>query len=175
MKLIVWLLCLYPLLLSAQESDIFKLMLKETLRPELPLNFSFDFSDSIFLRKPMQFDITKDYISRLGFNYEQNHLLLSYKEDPMLVKSQTISPYLITPYSNQEKFDPNSTETTNDMIVNVLLTPVGSIIMLNPGVFFDFLVRAGVLPDEPFVPKKSKKEQRLKTITQDVYHIDDDY
>jgi len=175
MKLFSWLFCLCPLLLSAQESDLFKLMLKETLRPELSLEFSLDFSDSIFLRKPLQFDITKDYLPRLGFNYKSNRLILSYKEDVALVKPQTISPYLTAPYSNWEKFDPNSTETTNDAIANVVLTPLASIIMINPLVFFDFLMRAGVLPNEPFVSKKSRKERRLKTITQDVYHIDDDY
>ena len=172
---IVWLFLLSPLILPAQETDLFKRLLKETLRPELSLDFSLDFSDSIFLRKPIRLDATKEYLPHLGFNYEQNRLLLSYKEDFTFPKPLKISPYLTAPYSNQDKYDPNSTETTGEVITNVVLYPIGSVIMLNPVAFFDFLMRAGVLPDEPFVPKKSRKERMLKTITQDVYHIDDNY
>ena len=175
MKRIIWLFCFSALTLSAQESDFFKRMLKETLRPTLPLNFSLDYSDSLFLRKPLLFDVTKEPLPRLGFNYKQNLLLLSYKEDFTSPKPLKISPYLTAPYTNQEKFDRNSTETTSDVIANVVLTPLASIIMLRPLILFDYLMRAGVLPDEPFVPKKSKKERMLKTITQDVYHIDDNY
>jgi hypothetical protein len=61
------------------------------------------------------------------------------------------------------------------VIANVVLYPIGSVILLNPVGLFDYLMRIGVLPNEPFVPKKSKKERMLKTITKDVYHIDDNY
>ena len=172
---IVWLFLLSPLILTAQESDLFKQLLKETLRPEFSMDFLLDFSDSIFFREPIRLDATKEYIPRLGFNYELNRLLLSYKEDQAYPKSKTVSPYLTAPYTNREEYDPNSTETTGDVITNVVLYPIGSVIMLNPVAFFDYLMRVGVLSDEPFVPKKSKKERMLKTITQDIYHIDDHY
>jgi len=164
---------LCPFIISAQEQDIFKMMLKESLKPELPSNFYFDFSDSIFSGRPARrLDAANDYIPRMG--YKEIYLFRSYREDSP-VKPQTISPYLTAPYTNQEKFDPNSTETTNDVIANVVLTPLASIAMINPVGLFDYLMRIGVLPNEPFVPKKSKKERMLKTITKDVYHIDDDY
>ena len=172
---VIWLFLLCPLILPAQESDLFKQLLKETLRPEFPLNISLNFSDSIFLRKPMRWDVTKDYIPRLGFNYKQNALLLSYKEEFTIEKRYRISPYLTAPYSNWKKYDPNSIETTGDVIANVVLYPIGSIIMLNPLGLFDYLMRIGILSNEPFVPKKSKKARMLKTITQDVYHIYDNY
>ena len=175
MKRIGWLFCLCPVFLSAQESDIFKLMLKETFKPKLTLDFSLDFSNSVFLKEPIRPDATKEYLPHLGFNYNENLLLLSYKEEYSLLKSQTVSPYLTAPYANRVKFDPNSTETTNDVIANVVLTPIGNILMLNPVGFLDFLMRAGVLPNDPYVPKKNKKAKRLKEITRDVYHIDDDY
>jgi len=175
MKQIGWLFCLFPLLLSAQESNMFKQILKESLNPKLIPDFSVDFSDSVFLRKPKQLDATKDYIPCLGFNYKENQLLLlSCKEDNQFLNLKTISPYLTAPYTNQEKFDPNSTETTNDVIANVVLTPIGSIILLNPVALLDYLMRAGALPNEPFVPKKSKKAKKLKEIL-DVYHINDNY
>ena len=172
---IIGLFCLSPLILSAQESDLFKRMLRETLRSDIPLNFSLDFSDPIFLREPIRLDAIKHPLPSLGFDYKLNYLLLSYKEEQIFPKPKTISPFLTAPYTNQKKYDPNSTETTGDVIANVVLYPIGSIVMLNPLGLFDYLMRAGVLPSEPFVPKKSKKERTLKTITQDVYHIDDNY
>jgi hypothetical protein len=173
MKRIVWFFCLYPLILSAQESDIFKQILKETLRPELSADYSSDFPDSIFLKTPIRLDATKRYIPRLGFNHNENLLLLFAMENFTYLKPQTLPPNLFAPYTNQKKFDLNSTETTGDVVANVILTPLAAIIMINPMVLFDYLTRAGILPNDPFVPKKSKKERMLKTITKDVYHIDD--
>jgi len=173
MQRIVWLFCLSPLMLSAQGSDLFRSILKETLRPDISMNLTFDYSDSLFLMKPIRLDATKAPLPHLGFNYKQNQFLLSFEKEDAFPKMQTVSSYLTAPYTNQEKFDPNSTETTGDVISNVVIYPIGSVVLLNPVAFFDFLMRAGVLPDEPFVPKQSKKERMLKTITQDVYHIDD--
>lgn len=175
MKRIIWLFCLSPLLLSAQKVELFKGILKESLRPEFSVNLSLDFSDSMPLKKPKKWDITKDYIPSLGFNYKQNYLYLLYKEDFTYPKPLTVSPHLTAPYSNEEKYDPNSTETTGDVIANVILYPIGSVVTLNPIALFDYMMRIGILPDDPFVPKKSRKARMLKTITQDVYHIDDDY
>jgi len=175
MKQIGLLLYLCPLILSAQETDIFKQMLKETLKPEFRMNFSLDFSDSVLSLKPIQLDATKKYMPHLGNNYKENQLILSSVKDYQSMKFDAISPYLTMPYTNRNKFDPNATETTGDVIANVVLTPVGSIIMINPVVLINFLIRAGAIPVEPFVPKLSRKERMLKTITKDVYHIDDDY
>ena len=162
-------------MLPAQDLDLFGLLRKETLRPEFSMNLSLHFSDSIFLGKPVRLDATKEYIPRLGFNYKQNLLLLSFKEDFSFEQPLKISPYLTAPYSNQIKYDLNSTETIGEVITNVVLYPIGCVVLLNPLALFDYLMRIGVLPDEPLVPKKSKKERMLKTITQDVYHIDDNY
>jgi len=126
------------------------------------------------LRKPLLWDATKEYIPHLGFNYKENTMLLSFCEEYSLMKSREISPNLKA--NLKLKFDdPYSTETANDAFVNIVITPLASIIMLNPAELFKYLMRAGVLSDEPFVPKKSRKEQMLKTITKDVYHIDDNY
>jgi hypothetical protein len=89
---IVWLFCLSPWVLPAQESDIYKRMLKETLRPDILLDFSLDFSDFVFLRESIRLDATKEYLPRLSFNYKQNLLLLSYKEDFTFPKPLKISP-----------------------------------------------------------------------------------
>jgi len=172
----ILLFCLFTMVLSAQETDIYKRMLKETLRPNLSMSLSLDFSDSIFVKKTIQLDATKQYLPHLGFNYKLNLLLLSYySETPALPKPPKISPYLTTPYSNHKKYDPVDMETTGDVIANVVLDPLCSIIMINPLELFSFLMRCGILPSEPAVPPKSRKERMLKTITQDVYHIDDKY
>ena len=158
-------------MLSAQETDLYKSLLKETLKPESSLIFSSDFSDSISVKKPIRLDATKKYIPRLGFNYKLNALTLSYEKDYTFVEPYTISHYL-TANLKLEIVDPSATEAANNAFANVVLTPVCSAIMINPAEFLRFLMQIGVLSDKPFVPKK---ERMLKTITQDVYHIDDNY
>jgi len=166
-----WIFCLCPLLLSAQESDLFKRLLKETLKTERPFTFSLNFSDSIFPGKYLQLDATKKYIPRLGFNSKENQFLLSGIEEYNAMKPDAISPYLKASLTIK-KYD-DLPQTGSEAIVNVVVTPLASIIMINPVEFFHYLMRIGVLSDDPFVPKPSRKERMLKTITQDVYHIDD--
>ena len=115
-------------------------------------------------------DATKNYIPRM--DYKEIYLFLSYKEDFTSIKPHTISPYLKAGLK-LKAIDIYSTETANDAFVNVVITPLASIIMINPVEFLNYLMRAGVLPNEPFVPKQSRKARMLKTITKDVYHIDD--
>jgi len=126
----------------------------------------------MFPGKPLLWDAAKEYIPRLGFNYKENSLLLSFREEYSSMNSKEISPYLKAGLK-LKPVDPYSTETANDAFTNVVITPLASIIMINPVELFNYLMRAGVLSDEPFVPKPSKKERMLKTITQDVYHIND--
>lgn len=164
---------LIPLVLSAQESDLFNRLLKETLRPNFPL--SLDFSDTVFQKKLIRLDVTKEPLPTLGFNYKQNLLFFYSGEDFTFPKPHKISPCLTMFYSNHNKFDPNSTETTGDVIANVALCPLANIIMINPMGLLDFMKRTGLLSDKPFVLKKNKRERMLKIITQDVYHINDDY
>ena len=173
MKRIALLFCLYPFILSAQETDILKIMIKETLKSEILFDFSPNFSDSIFLRKPLQLDATKEYIPRMGFNYKVNQLLLFSFDDPVFLKSQEISKHITTLWVNRDKFDSYSIETPNDVVSNYVLTPLASIIMINPFVFIDCLFKTGIIPNDPYISKKSRKERMLKIITQDVYHIDD--
>ena len=171
--LFAWIFFLCPSILPAQETDIFKSMLRETSKSKYSLYFSLDSNNFIFPRKSSQWDFSKDYIPRLGFNHKENLFLLSFQEDFRDMTPHTISPYLLAPYTNQNKYDPNSTETTADAITNIVITPLASIIMVDPIALIDYLIRVGALPNDPFVPKMSRKERMLKTITRDVYHIDD--
>ena len=173
MKRIVLLFCLFPFILSAQESDILKSMIKETLKPELLIDFSHSLSDSIYIREPLRLDATIEYIPRLGFNYKINHLLLFSFDDPAFSKSQEISKHITTLWANRDKFDSRSIETPNDVVSNYVLTPLASIIMINPFELIDCLLKTGIIPNDPYISKKSRKERMLKIITQDVYHIDD--
>jgi len=154
-------------MLSAQESDIFKSILKEARRPKLSMDLLLDFSDSILFRKRL--DATKDYLPHVGFNYGKDSLFFSYMEFIKSQKSSVISPYLT--FSN--KGEDNTPESVGVAVVDIVVTPLASIIMLNPIAFFNYLMQTGILPNEPFVPRPSRKERMLKTITQDVYHIND--
>ena len=146
--------------------------MRETIKQDLTLKLSLDYSDSIFNKKPLVLDATKKYIPRMGFNYRVNQILLYYEEDPVFEKSQTISQNIAAVYNSQKKLNLSSTETVSDVVANYVLTPAASVIMVNPLAFFDFLMRVGVLPNDPFIPKKSRKERMLKTI-KDIYLIDD--
>jgi len=153
-------------------------MLKETMKQEIHLNFSLNASDSIlfnplFIRKPLQLDATKEFIPSLSFNYKENCLIRSFLADYTSLKPRAISPYLLASFSNQEKDDSNSPETVGGVFVDVVVTPLACIAMIKPLEFFYYLMQIGVLSDEPFVPKPSRKERMLRTITKDVYHIDE--
>ena len=160
------------ILVFAQENDDFY---KGIIKESINLNFILEmeelevFSDSA--NGYIQLNVNKSPLPHMGYNYRQNSLFLHYKDSLPLEKEVTISPYLATPYTNgEEKFDPNRTETVGDVIANVVLTPIASIAVTpNPLILFDYLMRLGILSDEPFVPKETKKEKALRIITQEVY------
>jgi hypothetical protein len=90
-------------------------------------------------------------------------------------KKLKISPYLTMPYTNQQNYNSKATEITSKAISNVGNRLPGATITINPIALVIFLMQTGILPDEPSVPTVDKRKKKLKTITQDVYHIDDDY
>ena len=115
--------------------------------------------------------LIKNHCRIFGYNYRQNSLLLHYKDSLPLDKEWGISPNLTAAYTDSEKeFDPNSTETVGDIIANGVLTPIAAIVVTpNPIIIFDYLMRLGVLSDEPFVLKETKKERALRIITKEIY------
>jgi hypothetical protein len=96
-------------------------------------------------------------------------------ENSTFSSSKKISPYLLTPYSHTKKFYLNTNPVDNNTFIPKDLCPLCNIIMINPLELINFLMQAGVLPNNPYVPKKNKKERMLKTIVKDVYHIGDNY
>jgi hypothetical protein len=107
----------------------------------------------------------------MGFNYKQNSLYLHYKDSLPLETEMTVSPYL-TIGNREEKFDPASTETNSDIMVNGFLTPLFGLLTLKPDVLALYLMRIGVLSDEPFVSRESRKQRALREI-KTVYDIND--
>lgn len=159
--------------LAAQENDLYKLILKESLEYDLildhqELNLNPEFSKELII-----WDVNKQPLPKLGYNHKLNTFLLHYK-DSILSREFTISPFATMRYTNEYIYDPNATETDGEVLTNVILYPLTSIGLLNFNALFDFMIRAGIIPyDDPIISKKSKKERALKTITQDIYHIDD--
>ena len=162
-----------PVVVFAQENDFYKSIIKESVN----LDFIFDMEeldiqpDSSSTRGYIKLNVNKNPLPHMGYNYRQNSLLLNYKDSIPLDKQWTISPNLLTGYTDKEKeFDPNSTETVGDIIANGVLTPVAAVVVTpNPLIIFDFLMRIGVLSDEPFVRKETKKERALRIITKEIY------
>ena len=165
-----------PTVVFAQENEFYKSIIKESI----DLDFIFEMekleiqSDSS-TRGYIELDVNKNPLPHMGYNYRQNSLLLHYKDSLPLDIEWTISPNLFAAYTDSEKeFDPNDTETVGDVIANAVLTPVASIVVApNPLILFDYLMRLGVLSDEPFVPKETKKEKALRIITKEIYPTED--
>jgi hypothetical protein len=166
--------------LAAQKTDMYRDILKESLKPNFKLDSTLMKLDSISYKKLIFFDsdtINLDTVNLTGLalQYRLNYMYDMYISDLPPREKMTISPYLTMPYTNQSVYDPKSTETTGAIISNALLRPIAAVIMINPVELFQYLMRIGVLPDEPFVPTVSRREQTRRTITKDVYHIDDAY
>ena len=162
-----------PTVVFAQENDFYKSIIKESIN----LDFIFENEVLDFQPEPdsthgyIELNVNKNPLPRMGYNYRQNSLFLHYKDSIPLDKERTISPNLTAAYTNQEKeFDPGDTETVGDIIANGVLTPIAAIVVTpNPIIIFDYLMRLGVLSDEPFVPKETKKEKALRIITKEIY------
>jgi hypothetical protein len=170
----IWLSGLIAMTLSAQESDLYNRMLGETFHSQIPMDLTLDFSDSIFINKPLQLDATKQFLPHLGFNYKLNKLLLFNLNNSAFPSPKKISPNLMTFSLNKKNFYLNiDPPLKNTPVVFKDPSQRFNSFMINPLVIVGFLMQAGIIPDHPYVPKKSKKERMLKTIVKDVYHIDD--
>jgi hypothetical protein len=156
--------------LSAQESDLYNNLLKESLHTTHDLDFSFEYSSIDFFNKSVKLDATKQYIPHLGFNYFQNYLIISiFTEYPKCTKGQTISPYLPTPYINKKTYQHHI--KTDNLITNVELHPHFKVILFNPLGIINYLTQVEAFPNSTYVSKKSKKEKALKTI-KEIYNMD---
>jgi hypothetical protein len=167
-------LCFLSCFIFAQENDLYKRLIKESfttnkdfLLDPIPVDL---LNDSIF--NYIELDANKMYLPHMGFNYKQNSLYLRYKDNISLDTEESVSFGLTLLYTNQEQFDPTSTETTGDVIANGFLTPVLSVLALRPDRLATYLMQIGVLSDEPFVPKERKKQKALREIKA-VYGMDD--
>jgi hypothetical protein len=157
--------------LSAQEVDIYKRIMKESIQ----MDFLFD---PLEMKIPkdsasgfLELNVLKSPLPQMGYNHKQNSLFLHYKDSLPVDKKWTVSPYLTMEYTNLECFDPSSTETVSDIIVNGFIVPVASIVNVNPIQLALYLMRIGVLSDEPFVSRETKKERALREI-KNIYGVE---
>ena len=161
----------------AQEMDFLKDILKESFKESIKTSIQNEMkTDPLYENllpdstwKTIEINVNKQPLPRLGFNHKQNCLYMNYKDSLSFGPTYTLSPNLLTPYSNWKEYDPTSTETPGDIFANAFLRPVASIIMINPIAFFNYLMDIGVLPNEPLPTRQSKHERAVKFITKEIY------
>ncbi|MDR0798201.1 MAG: hypothetical protein LBN18_00350 [Dysgonamonadaceae bacterium] len=164
-------LLLLNLSLAAQERSFYQQMIKESIDMNMLLDpvkpgVSNDSASGV-----IELNVNKKPLAMMGYNFRQNSLFLHYKDSLPLEKQWTISPALTAAYTNTQEFNPNATETTGDVLGNVILTPLAGLLNPNPLLIFNYLMRIGILSDEPFVPREKKKEKALREITECIYPI----
>ena len=150
--------------------DMMKEFLKESIKTSVQNSMQIDplyenlFPDSIWTT--IEINVNKKPLPRLGFNQRQNALFLSYKDSLQFGPQYTLSPYLLTPYSNwNQEEDP----TVAENMLKAFLRPIASVVMVDPIAFFYYLMDIGLLPNEPLPPRQSKHEKALRHITKEIY------
>ena len=169
--------CFVSVSAFAQGEDLFKDLLKESLKESIKTSIQNDmktdplyenlFPDSTW--KTIEPNVHKPIMPRLGFNHRLNLLILNYKDSLPLGPEYTMSPYLMAAYSNWVEYDRTSTETGGDILANVFLRPIASIIMVNPIGVFLYLMDVGILPNDPLPTRQSKHEKAVRYITKEIY------
>jgi hypothetical protein len=172
--LLAGLFYLTSLSLVAQETDFLKDILRESLKPEFALDRSLFLPDTSFAPKIIVPNPIMHPLPIATYNHRFDSLFNAYqaiyKEDQPL----TIAPYMYAPYTNQSIHTMKPTEASLRYQPE---TPrpiaVASNWMINPvALTFLLLKVTGALP-ETSVLKKNDRQKKVKTITRDVYHIDD--
>lgn len=164
--LLAFFLTVSCLSVSSQSSDIYKQLIKESIDKDIIFQLTLPEPKYSPHSEPVviELDVKKKPLPVLGYNYKQNSLYLHYKEPPPVRNEYTVSPYALGYGFRNEAFNPSSTETTGDIIANGILTPLAAVGTFNIIVLADYLMRIGVLPDEPFVSKEKKKDKALREI-----------
>jgi hypothetical protein len=173
-KLIV-LFSIVSLPLAAQEQDLLKSILKESLKPDLLMELKPISLDSAFLKKQIIFDVNKAPLPIATFNPKLDSLINNYDLPFQEINTLAISPNLFMPYTNPKRHDP--VDKMNGYIELKPRPDAGATqVMISPivlaGVAIKYLMEAGVIPNKPDVSKKSKKEKALRAI-KEVYQIED--
>ncbi|MDL2222646.1 hypothetical protein LJB98_00930 [Bacteroidales bacterium OttesenSCG-928-M11] len=149
----------------SQEGDFYKRFIKESIDMDMVLKMMTPETkyDTNTDYEVFELNINKAPLPISGYNHKQCALFNSYKEPSPSYNQYSVSPYALG-YLPNDGFDPNSTETTGDIIANGILTPIAAVGTLNILVLADYLMRIGVLPSEPFVPRETKKQKALREI-----------
>jgi hypothetical protein len=154
--------------LAAQEMDLFKDILKESLKPDFLKAALTDVDsielDSIHSKKIVYFepDSTLSPWARryqMAYMFRMYERLLSEKDTMMISIPFT---YLKGPAIDKIAGYIDGKPMPDSRAVLVAVDPV---------VIFSLLMKAGVLSNEPFVPRESRKAKNLRIITQEVYHV----
>jgi hypothetical protein len=177
-KLIV-LFSLTNLSLAAQEKDFLRDILKESLKSDFMLDPMISKPDSFSTQKQIILDVNKEPLYVGTFNRQLDSLFLNYdkfKKNISYPDTIWMISTMMMSYTNPKIHDP--IDKLNGYIVprprpderaTLFMVPIAIALQA-----LDYLAKKNVLPGEPFVPTVEKKTRTLKTITKDVYHIDDD-
>lgn len=158
---------------SAQENDIYKMLLKESINMDFILDHG-KIDKTIENREDhyVELNVNKKPLVMLGYNYKLNSLLLNYKDSLQLEPKYTVSPFVTMKYTNTEDDDPFANASTEAIFLNGTLTPVLGLVKLNPIIIAKYLMDIGVLDKEPFVKKENKKEKALRII-KEMYKVEE--
>jgi hypothetical protein len=182
-QLLFFLFVVSALSVTAQESNIYQELLKESLKMDfmkmaIPLE-----TDSNFYKAQIFNDIDEENLYRIFFRHRIEFLLPQENFFQTENKTPQLFPYITMSYtsSNNEpldngKFNGNGTfsgkfATKGD----ILMSKASYTTMVSgPGLLLLLATQTGIISIKDLhVKKESKKDKMLRIITKDVYHIDE--
>jgi hypothetical protein len=169
--------------ITAQESNIYNEILKESMKMDfmkivIPLE-----TDSNLYKEQVFKNIDEENFYRVLFRHRiefllpKENLFQPEKEIPQL--SYYAKAFYYTNYKenplDKKKFNGDGTFSGEFALKESSLMSKGARVMVNvPGLILFLVTQTNIIPNESLnVKKESKKEKMLRTITKDVYHIDD--
>jgi hypothetical protein len=169
---------------TAQETHIYKQMLNESLKPDfmmmdIPLEIDSSMNNNAQIFK----DVNEENLYRMLYRHRIEFLLPEEKRIPFEDKKSELSPYATLFFYTNAKNEPLDNGKFNGdgsfsgefaTKGDILLSKATRVMVPVPGLFLLLATQTGIIPVENLnVKKESKKAKALRTITKDVYHIDD--
>jgi hypothetical protein len=159
--------------LTAQEIDIYKQLLKESIQMDFKKEWMEMPSKPDSITEYIELDVNKNPLPPMGFNYKQNSLFLHYKDSLPIDTPMTISPSVTAAYTNPIYDETAAPPIYNyqNMIPDVTYRHLSGAGFLNLSGLIQLVI--SLISDEnESTPHLSKHEKALKHITEDIYPID---
>jgi hypothetical protein len=168
----VTLFYLASFVLFAQEIDLYKQLIKESIKLDFRMDSLTLTSRLDVAPEYVEWDIRKNPLIPMGFNRLQNSLYLHFKDSLPINERHTISPYLTAAYTN-ESYNPIVPSIYNyqNMIPPVIYTQLtgAGFLSINGLTSLIFYL---IPQEEPSALPLSKHQKALKHITENIYPAD---